>query len=91
VRRLGLTVALASALAACGARLPDPDSPGARIVQARCGSCHRVYAPGSMTFPMWEMQLARMRSLFAQRGIPWLPAAEEQTLRDYLAAHAGTQ
>jgi hypothetical protein len=91
VRRLALTLALGSALAACSVELPEPDSPGARVLEARCGGCHRLYAPGSMTFPMWEMQLARMRGLYAQRGIPWLPPAEEQTLRDYLAKHAGRQ
>ena len=28
--------------------------------------------------------------IFAQRGMPWLPTDEEQTLLDYLTAHAGT-
>jgi len=91
VRRFLLTFVLGSALAACNVDLPEPDSPGARVLTARCGGCHRLYAPGVMTFPMWEMQLARMRSLYAQRGIPWLPPAEERTLLDYLARHAGTQ
>jgi hypothetical protein len=91
VRRLVLTLALGSALAACGTELPEPDVPGARVLATRCGGCHRLYAPGVMTFPMWEMQMARMRSLFAQRGIPWLPPAEERVLLEYLAEHAGTQ
>lgn len=43
-----------------------------------------------MTFAMWEVQIERMRAEFVRRGFPWLPAAEEQALRDYLAAHAGT-
>ena len=42
-----------------------------------------------MTIAMWEVQLERMRDLFARRGIPWLMPAEEQALREYLAAHAG--
>jgi hypothetical protein len=49
-----------------------------------------VFAPGSMTLPMWEFQLQRMHALFAQRGLPWLTSAEERALLDYLAAHAGT-
>lgn len=58
---------------------------------ARCGGCHRMYAPSSMTIAMWDVQLARMRALFQQRRIPWLSPPEEQALRDYLARHAGTQ
>jgi hypothetical protein len=91
VRRLGLSLLLAGALAACSAELPEPDAPGARVLAARCGSCHRLYPPGSMTYAMWEMQLTRMQGLFAQRGIPWPPPAEDQAMRAYLAKHAGTQ
>jgi hypothetical protein len=43
-----------------------------------------------MTAEMWDVQLGRMRGLFAQRGMPWLAPDEERTLRDYLHAHAGT-
>ena len=90
MRRLGLILALAAALAACDAKLPDPESPGAQVMRARCRGCHRLYAPGSMTIEMWRLQLQRMRGLYAQRGLPWLTPAEEQTLLDYLARHAGT-
>jgi len=91
VRRLVLSVAACVLLASCNAPLPEPDSPGARLLAARCGGCHRLYAPSSMTIAMWDVQLGRMRALFAQRGVPWLSATDEQTLRDYLAKHAGTQ
>jgi hypothetical protein len=91
VRRLVLSLACGAVLASCSVELPEPDSPGARVLAARCGGCHRLYAPSSMTIAMWDLQLGRMRGLFAQRGIPWLSPAEEQALRDYLAAHAGTQ
>jgi hypothetical protein len=74
----------------CGAALPDPDTPGARVVQARCGGCHRVYAPSTMTADMWKVQVARMQALFAQRGIPALTVEEERLLMEYLTAHAGT-
>jgi len=80
---------LAAALG-CGPALPDPDAPGAAVLRARCGGCHRLYAPGSMTFPMWQAQIERMHGLFAQRRLPWLSAHEERELLDYLAAHAGT-
>ncbi|HWP64892.1 MAG TPA: hypothetical protein VNO26_03145 [Candidatus Limnocylindria bacterium] len=91
MRRLLLSLIACGAFAACSVELPEPDSPGARLLAARCGGCHRLYAPGSMTAAMWDVQLARMRVLFARRGIPWLAPAEEQALRDYLARHAGTQ
>ena len=83
-------IAVAALLAGCGAALPDPGSPGARVLQTRCAACHRVYAPGSMTIETWRFQLGRMRELFAQRGIPWLAPDEERALTEYLAAHAGT-
>jgi hypothetical protein len=43
-----------------------------------------------MTADMWRYQVERMRALFAQRGIPWLPPGDERALLDYLTAHAGT-
>ncbi|HLK11164.1 MAG TPA: hypothetical protein VKW76_07280 [Candidatus Binatia bacterium] len=80
-----------AAAAGCNASLPDPESAGAAVYRARCGSCHRLYAPGAMTAAMWRLQVARMRAPFAQRGLPWLTPAEEQALLDYLTAHAGTR
>ena len=91
MRRAVLSLLLGGALASCSVDLPEPDSPGARVLVARCGGCHRLYAPGAMTLAMWDVQLGRMRGLYAQRGIPWLPPAEERALHDYLAKHAGTQ
>ncbi len=43
-----------------------------------------------MTLEMWKMQIGRMQTLFAERGIPWLSPGDERVLLDYLAAHAGT-
>jgi hypothetical protein len=91
VRRVVLIVAAAAALAGCSVELPEPDSPGARILAARCGGCHRLYVPSLMTAAMWDVQMDRMRLLYQQRGIPWLAPDEERTLRAYLARHAGTQ
>ncbi len=75
--------------AGCGPSLPDPESPGARVLASRCGGCHRVYAPGTMTADMWRFQLDRMHQLFAQRGLPWLAPADEQALLEYVTSHAG--
>jgi hypothetical protein len=88
VRRIVLTLGLAT-LAGCGVELPEPQSAGARVLTTRCGGCHRLYAPGVMTLDMWKLQLQRMRGLFAQRGIPWMPADEERVLLEYLGRHAG--
>jgi hypothetical protein len=87
LRRLVPLLVLA---AGCGASLPDPDAPGAHVLQERCAGCHRLYAPGSMTLPMWQVQLGRMRGEFTRRGLPWLAPEEERALLDYLGAHAGT-
>ena len=60
------------------------------MLRERCAGCHRMYAPGTMTLEMWNVKIARMRALFAQRGIPWLTPEEERSLEEYLASHAGT-
>lgn len=88
-RRDGL-VALAAAawLAGCDARLPDPQSPGARLYAERCGGCHRLYAPGSLTSAMWEVTVRRMQGELARRGVPPLTADEQATLLDYLDQHS---
>jgi hypothetical protein len=75
-------------LAACSADLPDREDPGAVVLQSRCGTCHGVHLPGTMTLDMWKVQLERMQRLFAQRRIPWLTAAEEDALLRYLETHA---
>ena len=80
---------MALAAAACGPALPEPDSRGAAVYRTRCGGCHRLFAPGSMTAEMWTVQMARMRAEFARRGLPWLAPADERALLEYLAAHAG--
>lgn len=79
---------LALAAAACDARLPEPESAGARLYAARCGGCHRLYAPRSMTGPMWKLTLARMQGELARRGIEPLSADETATLFAYLDAHS---
>ena len=74
----------------CGPSLPDPETPGAVVLRERCTGCHGLSTPGSMTLEMWKVQLARMQGEFTRRGLPWLSAAEERALMDYLTAHAGT-
>jgi hypothetical protein len=81
---------MAALAVGCGPSLPDPDAPGAVVLRERCAGCHRLSAPGSMTFEMWKVQIDRMRAVFARSGRPWLTPAEQRALEEYLAAHAGT-
>jgi len=86
-RRL-VPLAFAVLLAACDARLPEPETSGARLYAARCGGCHRLYAPGSLTTAMWQVTVARMQGEMARRGLAPLTADEEATLLAYLDRHS---
>jgi hypothetical protein len=79
---------LALLAAGCDARLPDPESPGARLYAARCGGCHRLYAPGSLTAAMWEVTVQRMQGEQVRRGVPPLTNDEKTALLAYLAQHS---
>lgn len=81
---VALVVALVSA---CAPPLPDAESPGAQLYRARCGGCHRLYAPGVLTAAMWEIQMERMRHEMARRGAEPLDAIEQDTVLRYLQAH----
>jgi hypothetical protein len=72
----------------CNPRLPDADSPGARLYAERCGGCHRLYAPGLMTEEMWRITVKRMQGELVRRGLPPLDREEETVLLDYLRAHS---
>lgn len=76
-------------LSGCDAGLPEPESPAAQLYQARCRSCHRLYAPGLLTAEMWKYQLDRMQGEMARRGAPPLSPDERNTLQTYLEKHAG--
>ncbi len=89
VRGGAAAVLLASAIAAgCDARLPEPESPGAQLYAARCGGCHRLYAPGVMTEEMWKLTVTRMQGEMARRGVAPLTADEQARLLDYLDRHS---
>jgi hypothetical protein len=76
-------------LAACNAKLPEPDSPGAQLYARRCSSgCHRLFAPGSLTYEMWKLQVERMQGEFVRRGLPPLSPEERALLLDYLKRHS---
>ncbi len=75
-------------IAGCTRALPDPDSPGAQLYEARCGTCHRLHEPRSLTAAMWEIQVNRMRETMRRGGATPLTEAEQALVLDYLRAHA---
>ena len=72
----------------CTHALPDPSSPGAKLYEARCGTCHPLHEPRSLTAAMWEVQVDRMRETMRRRGATPLSADEQTLLLSYLRAHA---
>lgn len=81
-------VGVTTAGAGCSHALPDPDSPGAQLYQARCGTCHALHEPRSLTAAMWEIQVTKMRETMRRGGARPLTEAEEAIVLDYLRAHA---
>jgi hypothetical protein len=76
-------------VAACSRSLPDPESPGAQLYQARCASgCHRLYNPGSMTSAMWEIQVDRMQQELARGGLAPFSEQERRLVLRYLRAYS---
>jgi hypothetical protein len=74
---------------ACNPKLPEPQSEGARLYFGRCSTCHRLYAPQSMTYDMWKMQVERMQAEIARRGLPPLTPTEQTVMLEYLKRHSG--
>ena len=83
-----LLTALLLVLAGCSVKLPDPHSEGAQLYARRCNNCHRLYAPQSMTYAMWKIQVDRMQGEMARRGVPPLSSKEYATILAYLKRHS---
>ncbi len=84
-----LVVAAAVCVTGCGAKLPEPESAGAKLYAARCNTCHRVFAPGSLKFAMWKVQVERMQGELVRHGLAPLTLDERNVLLDYLKRHSG--
>jgi len=84
-------LAFTAAAAGCvhGPTLPDANSPAAQLYVARCGVCHGVYAPGTMTAAMWATQVDAMTQQMAEAGTPPLAPGERRQILDYLTRNAG--
>ncbi len=80
------------ALAACQSKLPESDSPAARLYVERCSGCHVAYNPRSMTAAMWAAQVKSMEDrCIRQSGLPPLTLEQEKTILDYLTRNAASQ
>jgi len=89
IARALLAVAVIAATSACSPTLPEPDSPAAKLYAARCDSCHRVFAPSTLKYEMWRIQVDRMQGEIARHGLPPLTPEERTMLLDYLKRHSG--
>lgn len=89
-RALG-TAAVASCLllSACSRPLPEEGTPQANLYAFRCGGCHPVYQPRTLTAAMWKIQIDRMDKKFTPTGVPMPDAAEREQILEYLTRHAG--
>ena len=80
---------LALVVVGCGTKLPEPDSPAAKLYAERCNNCHRVFAPSSLKYEMWKIQVDRMQGELARRGLEPLTAAERTMILEYLKRFSG--
>lgn len=74
----------------CSTKLPEPESKAAKLYASRCSTgCHRVFAPQSLKYEMWKIQVDRMQDVLARHGMPPLTAEERSIILDYLRRHSG--
>ena len=85
----GFIVALCAVVVAGCTKLPEPDTPAAKLYAARCNSCHRAYAPSLLKFEMWKYQVERMQGEIVRHGMPPLTPDEVATILNYLKRHSG--
>ena len=89
---LGLAAAALFAMNGCSrAPLPDGNSAAARLYGERCGGCHRLYDPRSLTAAMWRIQVAAMMPKIAEAGQEPLSASDQAVILSYLERNAGQQ
>jgi hypothetical protein len=87
---LGAAVLLV-VLAACGAKLPEPESEGAQLYVQYCSGqgCHGPIPPQQDSIGYWNNQYDRMIVLMrTEWGWPLPDAEQDRKIRDYLEKHA---
>jgi len=88
MRWAGMVSLTFACVAACSPQLPDPQSAGAQVYGVRCAPCHQLYAPGTLTGAMWEVQVDRMQQEMRRRGVNPLTEQERYLVLSYLKTHA---
>jgi hypothetical protein len=72
------------------APLPEAGSKAAGLYVEKCGTCHRVFYPSSLTPKMWEAMVSRMEIEMSRRGMT-LGAEDKTEILDYLSRNAGVR
>ncbi len=76
---------IVSSMAACAGtqKIPEPESPGAKLFEQRCTQCHGLPVTKRHTPEQWGHLLLLMESFMVEKGIPF-PTQEKKMIRDYL-------
>ena len=77
---------VATVVAGCGAKLPEPESEGAQLYVQYCSGsgCHGPIPPQSGGRGYWRNQYDRMLPIMEDAGWPLPDADEDRKIRDYL-------
>jgi hypothetical protein len=87
---LALLAALLLLAFGCGSKLPEPESPPARLYVQYCSGkgCHDPIPPKRGGAQYWELQNKRMLVLMRNQGFPLPSPAEQEEILAYLRRHA---
>lgn len=88
----GVTALVAGALIGiigCSQPLPEAGSADAALYAARCGTCHVLHQPHTLTPAMWKVQVERMDKKYRETGRTPPTAAEREQILGYLTRNAG--
>ena len=85
-----LAVGLLMGLAACGAKLPEPESEGAQLYVEYCSGqgCHGPIPPQTDSMGYWNNQYDRMIVLMRDKGWKLPNPEQDRKIRAYIEKHA---
>ena len=77
-------------LAACGTKLPEPESEGAQLYVKYCSGagCHGPIPPQVDSIGYWNNQYDRMIILMRNQNWPLPNPQQDRKIRDYIEKHA---
>lgn len=70
---------------------PAAESPGALLLQDRCGKCHGAPLPMAHPGDEWPGVVDRMQNHMLHAGMPLLDETQRKTLLDYLGEYGRKQ